>query len=234
MDMNTPLVVLLKPCKLEGFQPGAPSNRQPASVPKTFFDAMQVRQRVFVKEQNVPVENEFDVDDSRSCHWVVYAVAKSNDGQETLPVGTIRLVPFPHDPHPQVDGSYWNGVLEGSQTAVSKHPGADRSTSFHDGKEPYVKLGRLAVLEEFRGKGFAGILVRTALRWMKANPSYFEAVTSVDAPGWNGLVCAHAQQQAVGAWTKWGFHVDEEMGNWWEEGILHVGMFQRLQKEARG
>ncbi|PFH59641.1 hypothetical protein XA68_12077 [Ophiocordyceps unilateralis] len=251
MDPDAPLVAMLEPCKLEGFRPGAPRHQQPASVPTLFVDAMDVRQRVFVQEQKVPVENEFDADDSRSCHWVVYSRFDhhKHGGQEMLPVGTIRLVPFPHEPHPEVNGRYWNGVLEGPEETsaqvqmASGSPKVDRSTSFHDGKEPYVKLGRLAVVREFRGKGLAGLLVGSALRWIMANPSFFDSTLSLqradglaearplDAPKWNGLVCAHAQQQAAGAWTKWGFQVDEVMGNWWEEGIPHVGMFQRLQME---
>ncbi|RCI14425.1 hypothetical protein L249_6183 [Ophiocordyceps polyrhachis-furcata BCC 54312] len=232
MVPDAPLVALLEPCKLEGFRPGAPRHQQLASVPRLFADATEIRQRVFVEEQKVPVENEFDADDSRSCHWVVYVT--SND--ERVPVGTIRLVPFPHDPHPQGGGRYWNGILEGQGEASSQ--AVDRSTSFHDGKEPYVKLGRLAIMREYRGKGLAGLLVKTALRWMEANPSYFDSITParcldestpVKTPRWNGLVCAHAQQQAVGAWSKWGFQVDEAMGSWWEEGIAHLGMFQRLQ-----
>ncbi|RDA94872.1 hypothetical protein CP533_4258 [Ophiocordyceps camponoti-saundersi (nom. inval.)] len=232
MGTDTPLVALLEPCKLEGFRPGAPRHEQPASVPRLFTDATEIRQRVFVDEQKVPVENEFDADDSRSCHWVVYVGSQD----DRVPVGTIRLVPFPHDPHPQTGGRYWNGVLEGSREAPPQ--AGDRPTSFHDGTEPYVKLGRLAVVTEYRGKGLAGLLVNTALRWMEANPSYFDSTIStpclaVPRPlaisGWNGLVCAHAQQQAVGAWEKWGFQVDEAMGSWWEEGIAHLGMFQRLR-----
>lgn len=101
---------------------------------------------------------------------------------------------------------------------------ADRSTSFHDGKEPYLKLGRLAVVEEFRGNNLAGLLVNTVLSWLKANPSYFDpsvtelgleqmgATRSAEIPKWGGLVCVHAQEQVIGAWSKWGFHVDERMG----------------------
>lgn len=46
---------------------------------------------------------------------------------------------------------------------------------------------------------------------------------------WNGLVCVHAQKQVVPFWEKFGFKVDDEMGEWWEEGIPHVGMFNRLE-----
>lgn len=55
------------------------------------------------------------------------------------------------------------------------------------------------------------------------------AATEKEIPKWNGLVCVHAQEQVVKAWEKWGFQVDEGMGVWWEEGIRHVGMFQRLE-----
>jgi hypothetical protein len=43
---------------------------QSPTIPKTFIDAMEIREQVFVLEQGVPLDNEFDSDDSRSCHWV--------------------------------------------------------------------------------------------------------------------------------------------------------------------
>ncbi|KAM4059130.1 acetyltransferase [Hirsutella rhossiliensis] len=218
MDSDTPSIAFLEPSNLKGFQPGRSRDAQPVSIPRPFLDAMEVRGKVFVREQNVPLENEFDSDDSRSCHWVVYATSK----QTAPPAGTVRLVPFPHEPHPEAGGSYWNGVLEGEQPVT--------------GSEPYVKLGRLAVIKECRGQRLAGYLVIEALSWLKANKSYFDdAVTEPGseqgAPRWKGLVCAHAQEQAVGAWAKWGFQVDEGMGRWFEEGIPHVGMFRRLDIE---
>lgn len=245
MDSDIPPVVFLAPGDLGGFQPGRERDAQPASVPGPFLDAMDVRIQVFVREQKVPVENEFDSNDPRSCHWVVYCnpdipVARESPAQ-MRPVGTVRLVPSPHPPHPRHGGIYWNGILQAgppSSASVSAADGpllADRSTSFHDGREPYVKLGRLAVLKEYRGKRRAGLLVDAALAWLRANPSHFDhAVTGQDSahsdlPRWNGLVCVHAQEQAVGAWAKWGFQVDAAMGRWIEEGIPHVGMFQRLK-----
>jgi predicted GNAT family N-acyltransferase len=51
-------------------------------------------------------------------------------------------------------------------------------------------------------------------------------------PTWKGLLCVHAQEQVTKAWAKWGFKVDEGMGQWDEEGIKHVGMFQRLPIEG--
>lgn len=262
--MGTPFITFLEPSKLEGYQRGVAPEEQTGSIPKAFLDAMEVREEVFVKEQKVPAENEFDADDPRSCHWVVYAsvnktaeleirdeegnvVQPRKSQTRSTPIGTIRLVPFPHEPHPKVSGQYWNGVLKGEEGSDDKSPTpprafeADRSTTFHDGKEPYIKLGRLAVIKEFRGHRLAGLLVQTVLSWLSSNPSFFDpsikelgmeqmgAATEKEIPKWNGLVCVHAQEQVVKAWEKWGFEVDKDMGEWWEEGIRHVGMFQRLE-----
>ena len=264
--MGTPFITFLEPSKLEGFQRGAPLEDQPSSIPRPFLDAMDVREDVFVQEQAVPAENEFDSDDARSCHWVVYASVNKTEELEirddegnviqprksstrTTPIGTIRLVPFPHEKHPEPDGKYWNGILEGTESTAQETSlsapafGKDRATTFHDGKEPYVKLGRLAVKKDFRGHRLAGLLVTTVLSWLKSHPNYFNpsiaemgleqmgARSEMDIPTWAGLVCVHAQKQVVGAWAKWGFKVDEGMGVWWEEGIEHVGMFQRLEIE---
>ncbi|OAQ73189.1 acetyltransferase, GNAT family [Pochonia chlamydosporia 170] len=270
--MGTPFISFLGPSKLEGFEPGKPHNEQPSTIPKVFIDAMEVREEVFVREQNVPLENEQDSDDPRSCHWVVYASVNKTEETEvrdedgnviqprksstrTTPIGTIRLVPFPHANHPKVGGEYWNNELKNGSnggtpdiSSPSATTGSDRPTTFHDGKEPYVKLGRLAVVKEYRGNGLSGLLIQTALSWLKSNPSFFDpsitelgleqmgASTETEIPKWGGLVCVHAQEQVVGTWEKLGFRVDKAMGRWWEEGIPHVGMFKRLEispKEVR-
>jgi predicted GNAT family N-acyltransferase len=271
--MGTPFITFLAPSKLDGYKRGAPLEEQPPTISQNFLDAMEVREEVFVKEQKVPAENEFDDDDPRSCHWVVYASINKVETLEirdeegnimhprksstrSTPIGTIRLVPFPHDPHPENGGKYWNGVLQGENSHKNGHKDVkapetspekpyimDRKTTFHNGQEPYVKLGRLAVIEEFRGRRIAGLLVTTVLSWLRDNPSYFDPSikeigleqldpvigTDMKIPQWAGLVCVHAQTQVVDFWKKWGFEVDDEMGTWWEEGIPHVGMFQRLE-----
>lgn len=283
--MATPFIVFLGPSKLEGFQIGAPLEEQPPSIPEPFLDAMEVRQKVFVKEQKVAAENEFDADDPRCCHWIVYASVNKSEQLEVrdehdnliqprksvtrkTPIGTIRLVPFPHDTHPVNGGKYWNGELQGNgsepnkdgEPDIAEHDNGedtptaeeptkfvmDRPTSFHNGKEPYVKLGRLAVVKEFRGHRIAGLLVNTVLAWLKDNSTYFDpsikefglestgATSEKDIPSWSGLVCAHAQKAVVQVWKKWGFEVDEEMGAWEEEGIPHVGMWKRIEIERKG
>lgn len=103
-----------------------------------------------------------------------------------------------------------------------------------------MKLGRIAVLKEFRGSGIAKLLANAPLVWAMQNPTFFNpSITSMgmekmgassldEIPVWKGLICVHAQEHVVKAWEKWGFQLDEGMGTWVEEGITHVGMFRRL------
>ncbi|KAI0130838.1 hypothetical protein F4814DRAFT_144587 [Daldinia grandis] len=288
--MGTPFISLLEPTRLDGYDRTRPHDQQPGHVPKTFSDAMEVREAVFVRDQGVPLANEHDPDDARSCHWVMYASVNFTTEPEerdprsgevikprksetcSLPIGTLRIVPFPHPPHPQPGGRYVDNVLldeesdgekKGGGTAATSSGavrprartltsvdeerqasalpfGADRPTTYHDGKEPYVKLGRMAVIPEFRGHHIASQLWRAAKKWLEDNPTFFNpSVTELgmdqlkvgvagDIPKWNGLVCCHAQESVVKLYEKWGFKVDEGMGKWYEEGILHVGMFLRL------
>ncbi|KAI0025634.1 hypothetical protein F4780DRAFT_216527 [Xylariomycetidae sp. FL0641] len=130
---------------------------------------------------------------------------------------------------------------EARKRADAAAVGVDRATAFHDGREPYVKLGRMAVVPEFRGRRIAGQLWSAARQWLEAHPAAFNPSVAglgmdqlrvgaaSEIPKWNGLVCVHAQETAVRLYEKWGFQVDEGMGKWFEEGIPHVGMFQRLQ-----
>jgi len=157
-------------------------------------------------------------------------------------------VPFPHPPHPEPGSSYAADALETGPTPTIQPPPyiVDRATTYHDGKEPYIKLGRLAVVKEFRGSGIAKLLVSAAMTWAQQNPTYFNpsiknmgmekmgALFLDEIPVWKGLICVHAQEQVAKAWAKWGFQIDERMGTWMEEGIHHVGMFQRLNIESQG
>jgi len=259
--LGTPFITFLRPSSLEGYNNELPFDQQPSTVPKTFLDAMEVRKEVFVKEQGVPLTNEFDSDDPRACHWVVYAsvtattepevkddagniIRRKESAAQSQQIGTIRLVPFPHPPHPEPGSSFAADALEMSPDPSKPPPYiVDRVTTYHDGNEPYIKLGRIAVVEEFRGCGIANLLVSTAITWAQQNPTYFNpsvksigreqmgAVSTKEIPVWKGLMCVHAQEQVARAWAKWGFKIDEGMGTWDEEGIKHVGMFQRLKLE---
>ena len=170
-------------------------------------------------------------------------VQRKQSVTKTQPIGTIRLVPFPHTPHPEPGSIYTADALETGPSPESADPPpyiVDRATTFHDGKEPYIKLGRIAVLKEFRGSGIAKLLANAPLVWAMQNPTFFNpsiasmgmekmGASSLDEiPVWKGLICVHAQEQVAEAWAKWGFELDEGMGTWVEEGINHVGMFRRL------
>ncbi|KAK4225801.1 acyl-CoA N-acyltransferase [Podospora fimiseda] len=266
--MGTPFISCLQPQDiLHLYTKTNPHTQQPPSIPKTFLDAMSVRESVYVTEQKIPLENEFDSDDPRSCHWVIYASVNKTDSPAvlspsgtilrprrsthlSLPIGTIRLVPFPHPPHPQSGGIYIDGQLTNPSSSNPPSPSAqtpslnfkDRPTTFHDGLEPYIKLGRLAVLPEFRRMGIASQLIRASINWMQENHTIFNPRPSALGfealgmdhnqgilPKWRGLICVHAQETAVSTWEKFGFEVDKEMGTWFEEGIPHVGMWRRVK-----
>ena len=218
--MGTPFITFLGPSEdLQYYDRTKLHSQQPSTIPKPFTDAMEVREQVFVEEQCIPLANEFDEDDPRACHWVIYVSVnthtepeeKDADGNITKrkksetrsrPVGTVRLIPFPHAPHPEPGKHYNADALETASTYPPPHI-IDRATTYHDGTEPYVKLGRMAVIKEFRGSGIAKILANAAMTWARENPTYFNP--SVKTIG----------MEKLGAST-------------YEEGIPHVGMFQRL------
>ena len=218
-------------------------------IPRTFIDAMSVRHAVFVQEQHVPEENEVDTDDARSFHWVAYASAANvvkdiggRKGTETtrLPIATVRLVPPPHSPYPVPNGTSrrsGRGQQEGHQPMET----GPKPTKWHDGKEPYAKLGRLATLPAYRGLGLARFIIGCAFEWASKHPLSIvplPSATSTEAAKvwgglgnkqeWKGLVLAHAQKDAEAVWRKFGFERDDSMGIWFEEGIEHVGMWRRI------
>ncbi|OJD30818.1 acyl-n-acyltransferase [Diplodia corticola] len=244
-----------------------PADDQPArDIPTTFTDAMTVRERVFVEEQGVPLENEFDDDDPRCFHWVVYASVGTSscgsnggsplssgtpDNSESPPpqderrqsdptanrvaVGTIRLVPPPHPPHPAPSDTH---KLDNSLRA----PPTGSQAKGIPGSEPYIKLGRLAVLPAYRKLGLASLLTRTALDWAAQNsyqilsPPRPEEVELArvegrddDIDSWSGLTLVHAQIQLEKYYNRFGFVKDEDMGEFDEEGIVHIGMWLTLK-----
>ncbi|KZF22090.1 hypothetical protein L228DRAFT_247709 [Xylona heveae TC161] len=236
----------------DGYIPHLPSSQQATHINRIFLDGPEVREEVFVKEQGVPQRYVSDADDARCCHWVAYATREAEeDGRAIIPIGTVRLLPFPHLPHPLPGAKYPEIDCEGNflpsppEVPVSV---ADRATTLHDGVEPYIKLGRLAVRQEFRGKGVARALVVAALEWARQHPSFFnslvtKALSKDPSPqngennqaenfAWRGLVYVHAQSKVIPAWTSYGFTIDEGMGTWHEVNIPHVGMVFRLELEG--
>ncbi|GAM90828.1 hypothetical protein ANO11243_088730 [Dothideomycetidae sp. 11243] len=235
---------------LKVYDRGKRHNVQPAeeNLPPTFLDAMSVREDVYVDEQSVPLENEFDPDDQQSFHWVVYAsvsTAGSNgaDGAERrsssggkLPVGTVRIVlpPHVHDEESHNEGPDMAGPREGQD--------AEALGCLRRGDEPYVRMGRLAVLKPYRKMGLSSLLVNAALEYASNHPDEIvppvsptateqrriETGASDNQGEWNGLVLVHAQSAIEKLWRTWGFVRDQTMGEWNEEGIMHVGMWRRI------
>ncbi len=215
-------------------------------VPAHFIAAMTVRRTVFVEEQRVPAENELDEDDARSFHWVVYASVSSAQreggrrGTDTsrAAVATLRLVPPPHPPHPAPGSDHKIDRAERRQTTTDM---GSAGTRWHDSREPYAKLGRLATLPAYRGLGLGRLIVESALDWASKHPLSIvplPSATSTEAAKvrgglsskqeWKGLVLVHAQKDVERVWRKLGFERDDSMGVWIEEGIEHIGMWRRI------
>jgi predicted GNAT family N-acyltransferase len=131
---------------------------EPADYAVDFKDLRAVREPVFVVEQNVPLELEWDDLDPK-CHHVI-----ARDGQHQ-PIGTGRLTP--------------------------EH-----------------KIGRMAVLKEWRGQGVGDALLQALIEQARRL-------------GWNE-VTLNAQVGAVGFYEKFGF---KAYGDEYEEaGIQHQCM----------
>ena len=134
-------------------------------------EARPLRYAVFVTEQKVPVELEWDEWDERSVH----AIARI-DGK---PVGTGRLLPVSAD-----------GV---------------------------VKIGRMAVSRELRGRGVGGAILA----------SLVERARQVGAR----TALLHAQTEAAGFYRKAGFTA--QGATFFEAGIPHVEMTLSLEGGAQ-
>ncbi|KAF1348232.1 hypothetical protein EJ07DRAFT_142287, partial [Lizonia empirigonia] len=219
---------------VDGWDRTRPWKQQTAhGIPLVFKDAMSVREDVF-GEQGVPLEAEFDDDDARSWHWVVYAsvgtspssppksmqvLARSDSANtpaddarrasataQRLPVGTIRLIPPPHRPNRYLDDRHPDADPPAAQPAA--HP-----------SEPYVKLGRLSVLAPYRNLNLSKLLINSVLDFAAAHPDAIyvppspttRELAALQGPhaarplSWQGLVMIHAQAPLQHMWEKHGF-----------------------------
>ncbi|KAN0066411.1 hypothetical protein ACQY0O_000505 [Thecaphora frezii] len=153
--------------------------------------AHRIRCQVFVEEQGYDLEAEIDQYDPVSAHFVLV-----RNGDPGKAVGVLRLVPYPLPLPKQdaraVEPNLDSFPLGGSQTEASTashftsavfatRPTDPHSAAAHDPtltneeqqqtrdltpKLGGAKLGRLALLEEARGKGLAQKLVREAEAWL--------------------------------------------------------------------
>lgn len=133
---------------------------------KQHKDAQVIRYAVFVVEQNVPVELEWDNMDAVCLHAIVY----DNEGHA---LGTGRLLPDGH-------------------------------------------IGRMAVLDNARGKGIGGLILTALMQ---------HARTRGDQ-----TVVLHAQTHAEAFYRRYGF--SREGNEFMEAGIMHVQMRHNFVKPA--
>lgn len=190
-------------------QPPVPSAS--ASISQTFHDAIAIREVVFVDEQHGPAGEEIDIDDPISWHWVLYVAG-------SIPAANIRLIPA--QAHANADDE--------------KGVGGPRyeHSELWDGKEPYLQIGRLATRREFRGRGYARVLIEEALGWAGGHPA--DVVGDWRGEGgekavWKGLLLIHAQERLDGWYGNLGWRTDKGLGRWDEVGIWHVGMWKRVE-----
>ncbi|KAI4129593.1 MAG: hypothetical protein LQ338_002167 [Usnochroma carphineum] len=205
-------------------------------LPLLFLSSLSIRIPVFIHEQHCSLAGEIDTDDPRSHHFVAFAFAPQSDdggygghddgeGEKGTAASTLRLVPPPHSHH---------DVEVKTDDPQARPLGPQHGkTRIYDGREPYMKIGRMATLRAFRGRGIAAQLLEYALDWATEHRAELSARAEADGEGengeeWKGLVLSHAQVAVEGWWVKMGFVADEGMGRWWEEGIEHVGMWRRL------
>jgi len=224
---------------LHNYNLNLPASEQDPSIPAKFRDAMLVRETVFVNELHaVPLQHHIDGDDARSCHWVLYSRATSEESPP-LPIGTIRLVRPPHSPHPEPGSRFEapeNELPAQKAKTLFQSPlpdfVTDKKTKYHDGVEPFIRLGRLSVIKEFRGAKFADLLIQAALQWVSENPEFVREALPEELK-WKGLVCVHAHDKAASTWERNGFVIDEGMDDWFEGGLRHVGMFRRVEEDGK-
>lgn len=161
-----------------------------------------VRATVFVSEQHVPPELEIDDDDPRCVH----VLARTPDG---LPIGAGRLVPGAPAGDRPAPGWSIPGARHGPRQVDAggvAEDGADGATSAAG------RIGRMAVVRDWRGKGVGTALLRTLVEQARAR----------------GLpeISLHAQRDAVPFYERHGF---VPAGAEFEEaGIPHVRMRRAL------
>ncbi len=136
-----------------------------------------IREKVFVEEQNVPVEEELDEYDPTCVHILISAIEGEEDAESSptkIPAATGRLV-----------------ILSDQETG---------------------KIGRMAVLKQFRGCNVGRLLLKTIIEHAKKM-------------GLKKLVLS-SQQHATKFYEKEGFVVNSDV--FMDCDIPHLSMFRDL------
>ena len=233
--MPAPSIELLPPPGPSVYSAPVSSPFDHPTVDPLFLSALSIRIPVFVDEQHCNPAIEIDDDDPRSWHWVVYInTDKSSDHPDgKVAAATIRLIPpAPTAGHTNTEAS---DSEEMGGKAVRPRQG---TTAVWDGREPFVKLGRMATLKAYRKLGLGRLVVDKVLEWLEGGKEQVMGVMRSEGgcPGgdeerereWEGLLLVHAQKEIERFWFALAFVKDEGMGEWWEDGIEHVAVWKRV------
>lgn len=94
-------------------------------VTKQLDVVLEVRKKVFIDEQNVPLEEEIDefdiINDDKVIHFALYS--------DEICIGTIRII----------------------------------------NTENYIKIGRVAILKDYRNKGYGKYMIENMLKFIENN-----------------------------------------------------------------
>ena len=213
-----------------------PTTPPETRLPSDLLAALKIRLNVFVYEQKCTADSEIDTEDVWSWHWVLYARSSSNseDVVEWMPAAMVRLVQaVPGYGQPGHHVAPMNDSIESPDYATSE---------VWDKSEPFAKIGRLATMEQFRGRGYGALLIEEVRKWATTNATEVtlnRALTDDEPAGanwekeqrWKGLICAHAQSSVARWYVKQGFMVDKGIKIWKEESIDHVAVWRRVNPE---
>ncbi|MHB8912382.1 MAG: GNAT family N-acetyltransferase [Lysobacter sp.] len=168
-------------------------------------DLRSVRETVFVQEQNVPLDLEWDELDPLCRH----VLARDNEGR---PIGTGRLVP------PLLSVQAWT-ARESADAAPAEARQDPRRTRLvdpgHDSpSSSSARIGRMAVLADWRGRGVGNALL-------------LALIDEARRLGWRE-VSLHAQVSAIGFYVRHGFLPYD--APFVEAGIGHQAMRRLIDK----
>jgi len=161
----------------------------------------EVRQSVFIEEQQVPIDIEIDADDKIATHILATMLLEEGDGGSsaaTVVVGTARIV-------------YYNTKEEG-------------------GKDRVGKIGRVCVMKEHRGNGYGRAIVLFALEEIRKAFSVGSTTNTDDCGGGGGggMAKLGAQVHTLKFYESMGFEIIPNTSEYIEAGIPHRDMQQQV------
>lgn len=152
-----------------------------------FQIAYKIRKEVFIDEQKFDIKNEIDYIDDKAIHYLFYEKTINEMKEETfIPIGTAR--------------SYNNKIIKKEFTEINSNYNLE-----------YFYIGRVALLKEFRKKGYGKELMEFIIKYIKETNSEKAKFIKLSS-----------QDQALDFYKKVGFTVEGE--GYYDEHVLHYDM----------